>query len=288
VLRLDEGRDLAYADYGNPEGPVVFAFHGTPGSHGQMSPFDAAGLEHGIRIIAPDRPGYGHSTYNPDRALLDWPHDVVAITDELGIGRFGVIGVSGGGPHAAVCAHGLADRLTGCAIVSGIGTTYTSQDAEGMMPFNQVLAWMARRVPFLLIVPFVVMSFLARLLPKEKLVAQLKSQMPPADVEILERPGVGDVLLDGVSEKHPTVARASAQDLALFAKSWGFAIEDIAVNVDVWHGDADVNVPVSHGRRYADLIPGATLHFKPGEGHLLVMDYEAEILRAAIGRPVDA
>ena len=56
-------------------------------------------LARGIRIIAPDRPGLGLSTRLPGRQIADWPNDVRELADALGIARFAVIGISGGGPY---------------------------------------------------------------------------------------------------------------------------------------------------------------------------------------------
>ena len=134
IVRLDDGRELAFREFGDPTGTPVFAFHGTPGSQRMFAPLDESARRLGVRLIAPDRPGYGNSDYVSDRRLLDWPRDVVALADFLGIAKFGVFGVSGGGPHAAVCAHRLAPRLLGAAIVCGIAETLTAEDAAGMMP----------------------------------------------------------------------------------------------------------------------------------------------------------
>lgn len=50
------------------------------------------------RVIAADRPGIGDSEYQPARKFLDWPADLVHLADTLGFDRFGVVGISGGGP----------------------------------------------------------------------------------------------------------------------------------------------------------------------------------------------
>jgi pimeloyl-ACP methyl ester carboxylesterase len=49
------------------------------------------------------------------------PADVVALADRLGIDRFAVLGYSGGGPYAVVCALAIPERLTCVGIVSGAG-----------------------------------------------------------------------------------------------------------------------------------------------------------------------
>ena len=75
---------------------------------------------------------------------------------------------------------------------------------------------------------------------------------------------------------------AAAQDFALFCTDWGFRLDDIDVPVDLWHGDDDRNVPVSHGRLQAERIPGARFHLCPGQGHMLVIDRLEEILRTVV------
>jgi pimeloyl-ACP methyl ester carboxylesterase len=90
---------------------------------------------------------------------------------------------------------------------------------------------------------------------------------------------VRSAYIDTYRRAPSTSALAAAQDFALFASDWGFRLDDITVPVDIWHGDDDRNVPMSHGRLQAEQIPEARLHECPGEGHLLVIDRLEEILR---------
>ena len=147
VLRLPDGRMLGYAEYGDPAGPPVMFFHGLPGSRVSGRLGDEAARERRVRLIAPDRPGFGLSSFQPKRVILDWTHDVTALANALGIGRFAVGGVSGGGPYAAACAFALGPRLTGAAIISGIAPGDMPRLTDGMMPTNRVLFGAARRLP---------------------------------------------------------------------------------------------------------------------------------------------
>ena len=121
VLRLSDGRRLGYAGYGDCHGAPVMFFHGTPGSRRVARWADQAARRHGIRLIAPDRPGFGLSDFQPGRTLGAWPKDVVELADALRLERFAVAGVSGGGPYVAACAWRLADRLSHAGIISGMG-----------------------------------------------------------------------------------------------------------------------------------------------------------------------
>src|SRR5689334_602661 len=118
TIQLGNQRMLGYAEYGNLDGVPVFLFHGTPGSRLVLGEITTLAERLGIRLVVPERPGFGLSDFQPDRMILDWPDDVVELADRLTINRFGVIGVSGGGPYAAACAYKIPQRLTKVVMLS--------------------------------------------------------------------------------------------------------------------------------------------------------------------------
>ncbi len=87
-----DGRQLGYAQYGQPDGAPIVYFHGHPGSRLEARLAHEAAAGSGFRVIALDRPGYGLSDFQPGRAIADWPADVAEAADALGIGRFSVAG----------------------------------------------------------------------------------------------------------------------------------------------------------------------------------------------------
>jgi len=283
VLRLPDGRDLSFAEYGDPEGIPVFGFHGTPGSRRQMAPVEGASVPSGIRIIAPDRPGYGFSSFQPGRRLTDWPADVQAIAEHLGIERFGVFGVSGGGPHALVCAHAFGDRLLGAACVSGIGPLQEVDAVEGMNPANRLITRLGNRSPAL-------MGLLMRLqiaamrLFADRLFETFIKMLPEPDQRLVRRPAVREAFTDDLRRMPRTGGRAAAQDFEVFASDWGFRPGDIRIPVHFWQGDLDRNVPPHHVHILADPMSQATIHDCPGEGHMLVLERLDEILAVASGK----
>ena len=282
VMELPDDRELAWLDVGDPTATAVFAFHGTPGSRLQVSfdeePINAAR----VRFVAVDRPGYGHSTFQPGRRLADWALDVSALADHLKIDRFSVIGISGGGPHAAACARFLPDRVMSAGIVSGVAPLVEIGSEEGMMGLNKAIVRLARRSQHLVYPAFAISGYIARRWPEVVLRAAPR-QLPACDVEVLNRPKVKSAFMEDYRRSSSTSAVAAAQDFHLLATDWGFRLEDISPPVDVWHGDEDRNVPFSHGRHQVDRIPGARMHACPGEGHLLVVDHLEEILRTVSG-----
>ena len=106
TIELSDGRTLAYAEYGDPDGTPVFCFHGVIGSRLMWSLAADEASDRGIRLVAQDRPGFGGSDFQAGRRLLDWPGDVCALADHLGVDRFGVVGFSGGErPHQSRPDH---------------------------------------------------------------------------------------------------------------------------------------------------------------------------------------
>ena len=99
--------------------PLLY-FHGWPGSRVEGRLGDEAAKARGVRLIAIDRPGIGLSDIQPGRTLVDWPDDVAEVAAALGLDRFAVLGISGGGPYAAACAWKLSDQFTAAGIVSSL------------------------------------------------------------------------------------------------------------------------------------------------------------------------
>src|SRR5438046_3543079 len=107
TIRVNDGREVVYAEWGDPEGVAIISLHGTPGCRLNRPPEEEKVRAEGIRLVTYDRPGYGGSDRHHGRRVSDCVGDVEALADALGIERFGVTGGSGGGPHALAVGAGL-------------------------------------------------------------------------------------------------------------------------------------------------------------------------------------
>ncbi|MFB6152239.1 MAG: alpha/beta fold hydrolase [Haloarculaceae archaeon] len=125
-----DGRTVAYAEYGDPDGTPVLFFHGTPGSRVLGALYDEPARDRGVRVIAPDRPGYGRSSPWPDRTFADAPAFAVPVLDDAGVDRAGVVGFSGGGPHALALAATRGDRVTRVDLVASAAPPDCVEDAD--------------------------------------------------------------------------------------------------------------------------------------------------------------
>ncbi len=281
ALRLRDGRLLGYAECGAAEGKPLFFFHGMPGSRREAELADAAAKRLGIRIIAADRPGYGLSDFKPGRTFLEWPDDVLELADALGIERFAVAGISGGGPYAAVCALKIPQRLTAAGIISGVGPFDAPAATEGMSMENRLLFGTARRLPWLVNAPMWLMAQAMRRFPDRALSLTMRS-LPEADRKVLARPEIWALFVADVVEAYRQGARGASWEAILYSRPWGFRLQDIAMEVHLWQGEEDVNVPPSMGRYQAESIPNCRATFLPGEGHLLIVDHMEEMAAALV------
>ena len=278
TLRLEDGRLLGYAVYGDPEGWPIFYFHGFPGSRLEAQLADRVAARMGIRLIALDRPGFGLSDFKPRRTIFEWPDDVVKIADALRINRFATIGVSGGGPYAAACALKIPQRLTAVAIVCGLGPLDTPNGTDRMVRTNHLIFFLGRRLPWLAKISLWRIAYQVRRNPEGTLRRMIVA-LPDPDKAVLARPEVKTAMKDNVVEAFRGGSRGAAYELLLYTRPWGFLLEDIATRVNLWHGEQDVSVPPTMGQYQARTIPNCRAIFYPGEGHFsLVINHMEEVL----------
>lgn len=281
VLCLVDGRDLGFTIVGDPDGVPVFAFHGTPGSRLQLAAVADEARRAGVRLVLPDRPGYGYSDYVVGRRLVNWPSDVTAIADHLGIDRFGVIGVSGGGPHALACAYAIPERLSTVTVVSS--------PAPAGGPSTVAALPGSRSLAVLLDLPLVVRAVVRFLMwalrrrPDQVLRAAAR-WMPAPDRRVVERSRYRAWFVATARRTSPTAARAAVQDLTLFLGPWAFPLGGIAVPVDIWHGEDDRLVDPGSAATLGRGIAGSLLHMVPDAGHLLFAERAEEILATTAAR----
>mmetsp|Transcript_21185 Transcript_21185/g.25474 ORF Transcript_21185/g.25474 Transcript_21185/m.25474 type:complete len:467 (+) Transcript_21185:61-1461(+) len=109
VFSLGDGRFLSYAEAGDPNGFPVLCFFGIGGSRYLVLLLDDVARQFGLRVISPDRPGFGRSTILDNRTFSDFGQDVESLCDFLNIQKMGIWSYSVGCAYAAVCC--LQPRL---------------------------------------------------------------------------------------------------------------------------------------------------------------------------------
>lgn len=260
TVRLPDGRQLGYAETGDPDGDPLLAFHGVPSGRLGAAVLDRAAREHGCRIVAPERPGVGVSDPDPGRTLTDWPADVTALLDALGIGTAPALGISGGGPYALACGALAPERVPRVAVCCGIGPM-------AAVGFGDRLLFRSARYAPRVIRAFLRVEELSERYAPERTLERRAAAAAPRDRE-LWLGEVGRLLVSaGPPARQHHGNDAFVRDLQLYAGEWGF---DLALDVPVglWYGRADRFVPAAMGRYLLDAVPTAEGHFYPDYGHV--------------------
>ncbi len=284
-ITLSDGRRLAYNVYGKPSGPPVLYLHGFPGSRLEAGLVNSPAARLGLRLVAPDRPGLGRSDSCPGRTLPDWAADVRQLADSLGWERFPVLGVSGGAPFALACAAGLRDRLSRVALMAGMAPPDNPHGTRGMRLFGRLELFLARHQPALASL-FFRLAVAATLRHPRGLPGWAAGTLPEADRKVMQRPEIARLFQDSVRESVRQGCSADLEELGLLARPWGFRLGGIAVPVRLWHGEADITVPVGMSRFLASRLPRCQATYFPGEGHFsLPLNHAEAILDDLRGRP---
>ena len=264
TIKLKDGRKLGYIDLGKSDGKPLFHFNGFPGSRLEVTILADRAIKKNIRVIGIDRPGMGLSDFKKNRTLLDWPDDVVELADALGIDKFAVEGISGGGPYVAACAYKIPERLTSCGIISG--ATSKDLEVEKKMRIFSVI----RIFPWLFKLMIWLQSRGMRNLEKaEKKMKESAKKFPEADRKIFDDPQILSLFVKETAEAFRQGSKGVYYEGKIYVKSWGFNLEDISpkLKMYIWHGEVDEAVPVAMGRGMCKLIPNCVGNFYPGEGH---------------------
>ena len=282
-IALPDGRSLAFCEYGDVKGNPVLYFHGLPGSRLDAKLADQTGRRLHARIIGIDRPGFGLSDFQRGRKIGHWPLDVAELADALGIDRFAVVGVSGGGPYGLACALGIPQRLPSVGIVCGLGPLNTPGAVDRMTVISRAGLHLARHASWILKLVYVLIAVLMRHNP-ERIVAHLAARAGHPDKAVLEQPQLRQILSASFRESVRTGPSGVVRDLVLLSRPWGFQLQDISMEVHLWHGERDLIVPPSSGRYQARTIPSCQATFYPNERHFsLIVNHMEEILGSLIG-----
>lgn len=224
AMELPDGRVLSWAEFGDDSSANVLVHdHGTGSSRLELAIYDGVFADLGLRVIAPERPGYGCSTGGErPRVVGDWPGDVACLIRRLDVHRFAVSEYSGGGPHALAVA---ASPVLG--------------------------------------------SCVSRVLLRASLAPDLPD-FAPADIEAFSSPAYADAGMSTLAEGTRREHLGAVGDHWAFAGPWGFDLTTVEQRVDVWHGDADRNVPVAHAHVLGNLLPNAWVRILANDGHIAI------------------
>jgi len=278
TLQLADGRTLGYAITGDSDGEPVMLCHGLPGSRMEGQLIETAATQMKLKIITPDRPGYGLSTPQPHHTLLQWADDVIELADHLCIQSFHLIGISGGAPRALAVVAKWANRVKKVTIVCGLAPLYHTGLSKNMNRFTALSFWLAHHSPrtlkSMIGTPLHVIS---KLSPGFALHV-LRWYNGGIDGQLLEQSAIRKLIALDIAEAFRQGPVGAAHEMKLYVRPWGFNLEDIKTPIALWHGDSDGIVPLEHSHYLQKHLPESTLTVIPGEAHFSLPIRQADTI----------
>lgn len=280
-LTLSDGRQLSYVEFGKSDSYPVMYFHGTPSCCLEPAMIgEEQFFRHNLRIISPSRPGMGRSERHKNRTFTMWANDTVALADHLGIGRFAILGYSGGAPYTLACALKIPDRLTAAVIVSGAGQMNQPEVKNNLSLKHRVFWKVADQFPFLL--PLVLNTMKKyREMSDQEILARAERTMLKADFEVFSRDNRIALSKQGMEETFRDI-KGVGMDVRLPVRPLGFNLGDIKFPITFFHGSQDRTVPVEVVEWMVPRIPQAKLVTYPNDGHMSAIGNHFDEIAAAL------
>lgn len=266
-LQLEDGGQIAFQEYGDASGIPVLFCHGWPSSQTMGELTDQAAKEAGVRIISPDRPGIGLSSFRAERTLLDWPPIVRQLMAKLGIEKFRILGISGGAPYAYATGWAMPGEVESIAVVSGAPPIAEVKDQARLLRLYRWMLILRNTRPrllrrfFQIAKPFASARFPIRLRPL------LLKLLHPADAAVLRDAALFEICFESNRRAWRGSSGGVMAEAEIYAHEWGFPLEAIEVPVRLWHGTLDRAFSFRLAEEIGARLPNCRVRIVEGAGH---------------------
>lgn len=266
-MLLDNQYQLAWNEYGMADGEPVFYFHGIPGSRLEAYPADDICRDLNIRLIVPDRPGYGASDFQDNFSLLQWPRVVTQLADKLKLGQFSILGYSGGGAYALACAHEIENKIKNIALVSSTAPFGSESMLNHINPNFKPLYQLAATDYDAAIQK---LTLLAN--QPETFLKVIKSRLPSDDEALFNQVTFQKYYRLNLSLAITAGVSGIANDLRNLTLPWQFNLGDIETHINIWHGRNNMNIGLPMAEYLANSLNNTSTYFLENTGHYFLFN----------------
>ena len=279
-ISLSDGRVLGFAEYGDSSGYPTIYFHGGQESRLSSKFMDSTARKLNIRIISPDRPGVGLSTFQENRQFLDWGKDIIELADALNLTKFSIFGLSGGAPHVLSCIIYDSTRIENATIISGATPYHYKGSLKGMWFPVKLIHWFSSRSNDKQLRKFIQKDYDDLVKKPDKRMRQFQKYLPDPDKTLMiNYPEYGWGFIEGSKESYRQGIEAVVQEWKLYVSDWKMDLNSMTFPIQLWYGSDDKMAPVDRGKYYDNELPNANLKIVDNEGHFsLIRNHLEEIL----------
>ncbi|MDP1933211.1 MAG: alpha/beta hydrolase [Gammaproteobacteria bacterium] len=273
LIILQDGRRLAYQEYGDRRGFPLFHCHSHGSSRLEASLFDAAAKKAGFRLVSIDRPGTGFSDFDQTSNPNAFANDLLALANILGFRTFGLMASGGGAAYALAACHAFPERAQ-----LMLGVSCIPPKPVGFL--SNISGFPVRLVTELM---RLYIALRHRLCAKDPLhyLERLSDTLCFSDRRLLQNPRLLEAMNKDIEESMRQGARGVAHDISMSYVNWGFDPGNITIPVLLWRGSADTLVSQQCAKKFANTIPNSSLHRVPNRGHFFFLRSMEEVFSAA-------
>jgi pimeloyl-ACP methyl ester carboxylesterase/DNA-binding CsgD family transcriptional regulator len=286
---LQDGRYLSYLDISNNPyyeiEETIIVLHNMMGSAFEIpSSIDALVQEHNLRILVPERPGYGDSSQHEGRSHESFCQDLSQLLDQLDIKKVKVIAHSIGGAYALAMAEFMPERIERIAMVNAITRL------EDMLQSKPVPALVSAVHQSLRFAPFLIEPILKMAVGKdiEHFYSQQLNYMRPtkegraADINLLSQPEFRSYSLKNLKQSAKQGIQIWSEELKLSFSEWPFEVTNNTMEYQFWHGDEDDVISVNAAIRLAKTLNTQCFFRLKYETHYLFSRHLNEVIKELI------
>ncbi len=269
---------------GDPSGVPVMFVHGTPDSRLARHPDPTVVADLGVRLVAVDRPGFGHSTADPAASPTGWATSVTAVLDHLGLDTAHLLAWSAGTIWALGVAAAAPDRVRSVTAVGGLvpfeafddpGLRDAAGDTRtGMIETAEELGAQAAAE---LIAPLLVPN------PATP-AAAWEHRREVGDADLARLPGAEVRMAAAVCDAVRGGPAGLVHEVQVQLSPSGVPLGDLAVPSRFVTGTDDQICPPAFAHWYAARIAGAEVEIMEGAGHGLPITHWRMILESILQR----
>jgi pimeloyl-ACP methyl ester carboxylesterase/DNA-binding CsgD family transcriptional regulator len=268
--------------FGPADGVPVLLLHGALFGIGTLPGLRGAAQTLGLRILAPERPGYGHTALGEDGNPIGLAvRQAVDILDSHGLQRVVVLAHDIGTRFAAQLALRVPNRVAAVIAAPATPPMQTWAQTADMPTRHRVNAWAAQHLPGLM--DKIVALGLAQIARNGvEVIPRLVFDGCDFDQAILRQPAAGAVLQEAFHLAWAQRGAGFRADMRLTNEDWQDEARRISAPFLCLHGAQSRTVSRSAVEALARTLPNGRFRLVEGAGHSLPVSHPALILRAAL------
>ncbi len=266
IIKLSDGRNLSYGIYGSKKGHPTICLHGTPASFFMFETLEDAANKNDILLICPNRPGIGRSSYKHLKNIKEYTKDIKELSEILGINKFSVIGVSGGGPFAYACLANIPHLLVNANFVSALAPINKSNIKKMGRPQKLILKTFSKNKTLASFLLLIIFKYGKRFKHLSLRIFCLHSKK--TDMDVLKEDKIRESLIKSSLSAFESGIKGIQLDIELFLSNWDYSIDsNNNIPINIWHGLDDPTVPHEMANYYETKLPSANKFLMPDSGH---------------------